>query len=40
VILGPGDMTFAHQTDEYCAVDKIEEAVSIFEAIAQRWCEL
>ena len=40
VILGPGDMTLAHQTDEYCAVDQIEEAASIYEAIARRWCEL
>jgi succinyl-diaminopimelate desuccinylase len=40
VILGPGDMTLAHQTDEYCAVDKIEEAASIYEAIARRWAEM
>jgi succinyl-diaminopimelate desuccinylase len=40
VILGPGDMTLAHQTDEYCAVDKIEEAANIYEAIARRWSEM
>jgi succinyl-diaminopimelate desuccinylase len=40
VILGPGDMTLAHQTDEYCAVDKIEEAANIYEAIACRWSEM
>jgi succinyl-diaminopimelate desuccinylase len=39
VILGPGDMKLAHQTDEYCEVDKIEEAANIYEAIARRWCE-
>ena len=40
VILGPGDMTLAHQTDEYCAVDKIEEAANVYEAIARRWGEI
>jgi succinyl-diaminopimelate desuccinylase len=40
VILGPGDMTLAHQTDEYCAVDKIEEAANIYETIARRWGEM
>jgi succinyl-diaminopimelate desuccinylase len=40
VILGPGDMTLAHQTDEYCAVEKIEEAANIYEAIARRWSEM
>ena len=39
LILGPGDMTLAHQTDEYCAVDKIEEAANVYETIARRWCE-
>ena len=40
VILGPGDMTLAHQTDEYCPVDKIEEAANIYETIARRWSEM
>ena len=40
VILGPGDMKLAHQTDEYCAVDKIEEAANIYEAVARQWCEM
>jgi len=40
MILGPGDMTLAHQTDEYCAVDRIEEAANIYEAIARRWGEM
>ena len=40
VILGPGDMTLAHQTDEYCPVDKIEEAANVYEAIARRWSEM
>ena len=36
VILGPGETTLAHQTDEYCLVDKIEEAANVYEAIARR----
>jgi hypothetical protein len=39
VILGPGDMTLAHQTDEYCAVE-IEEAANIYKAIARRRSEM
>jgi succinyl-diaminopimelate desuccinylase len=40
VILGPGETTLAHQTDEYCLVYKIEEAANVYEAIARRWCEM
>ena len=40
VILGPGIKEQAHQTDEYCLVEKIEEAADLYEEIAMRWCEL
>lgn len=30
VILGPGQPEMAHQTDEYCYVDKLEKAVEIY----------
>ncbi|MEK7214133.1 MAG: M20/M25/M40 family metallo-hydrolase, partial [Chloroflexota bacterium] len=40
VILGPGEMEQAHQTDEYCRIDRIEQAVELYEAIARRWCEM
>ncbi len=40
VIIGPGIKEQAHQTDEYCLVDKIEEAADLYEEIAMRWCEL
>lgn len=30
IILGPGDPKMAHQTDEYCGVDKIYEAKNIY----------
>jgi len=37
VILGPGEATLAHQTDEYCFTAKIEEAVQAYMEIARRW---
>jgi len=33
-------LTLAHQTDEYCPVDKIEEAAKVYEAIARRWSQI
>ena len=39
VVLGPGEAALAHQTDEYCQLAHIEEAVALFSAIARRWCE-
>ena len=38
VILGPGEAAMAHQTDEYCIVERIDEAVRIYTAIARSWC--
>jgi succinyl-diaminopimelate desuccinylase len=38
LILGPGEPTLAHKTDEYCSVSKIEEATEAYTEIAQRWC--
>jgi succinyl-diaminopimelate desuccinylase len=40
VILGPGEMTLAHQTDEYCYVEKIEQAAAIYVSIARHWLEI
>jgi succinyl-diaminopimelate desuccinylase len=36
LILGPGDPAMAHQTDEYCAVSRIVQAVEIYEEIMMR----
>lgn len=36
VILGPGEPSMAHQTDEYCYTARIEEAVRIYRAILER----
>jgi succinyl-diaminopimelate desuccinylase len=40
VILGPGEPALAHQTDEYCLVDRIGQAVEIYVEIMRRWCRL
>ena len=38
IILGPGELSTMHQTDEYCRVDRIEQAVDIYTDILQNWC--
>ncbi len=35
VILGPGAMSMAHQTDEYCEIDKIDACIEAFTAIGK-----
>ncbi len=40
LILGPGEPTMAHRTDEWCAVSKIEEASEAYLEIAKQWCGL
>ncbi|MCC7017178.1 MAG: M20 family metallopeptidase [Rhodospirillales bacterium] len=37
VILGPGEPELAHQTDEYCMVERIREAEAIFTYLALEW---
>ncbi|MBU3609553.1 M20 family metallopeptidase [Polynucleobacter wuianus] len=37
VILGPGQPEMAHQTNEFCYVDKITDATSIFEELITDW---
>ncbi|MBN8197839.1 M20 family metallopeptidase [Thalassospira povalilytica] len=37
VILGPGEAAMAHQTDEFCYVSRIEEAVGIYRTLAENW---
>lgn len=38
VVLGPGEAAMAHQTDEYCFVDRIDEAAEIYADIIRKWC--
>lgn len=35
IIMGPGPMAMAHQTDEYCEIERLEACVGIFTAIAR-----
>ncbi|MBL8512613.1 MAG: M20 family metallopeptidase [Betaproteobacteria bacterium] len=37
VILGPGEPSLAHQTDEWCSVGKIEVSVEMFERVIREW---
>jgi len=38
IVLGPGELALVHQTDEYCLVERIEQAVALYVGIAQCWC--
>ncbi|MFN3926148.1 MAG: M20 family metallopeptidase [Pseudanabaenaceae cyanobacterium] len=38
VILGPGEPTLAHKTDEYCHLSKIRAITEIYRQIAEAWC--
>ena len=40
LILGPGEASMAHQTDEYCYVERIEQAVEAYTRITKDWCGL
>ncbi|HKQ23351.1 MAG TPA: M20 family metallopeptidase [Burkholderiales bacterium] len=40
IILGPGEALLAHQTDEYCVVERVAESVGAYEEIARRWCNI
>ena len=37
VVLGPGEAAMAHQTDEYCNMERIRQSVAIYEAIIGDW---
>ena len=40
VILGPGEAAMAHQTDEYCYVNKLEASVAMYADIMAKWCAI
>ena len=40
VVLGPGEAEMAHQTDEWCSMERIRQAQAIYEAIIKDWCKL
>ena len=37
IILGPGEAAKAHQTGEYCSVQRIRDAEQIYSRLAARW---
>jgi len=38
IILGPGEPTMAHKTNEFCYIPRIEDATVAYFEIAKRWC--
>jgi succinyl-diaminopimelate desuccinylase len=38
IVLGPGEAAMAHQTDEYCHMERIRQSVELYEAIIRDWC--
>jgi len=38
VVLGPGEPQQAHQTDEWCSMERIRQSVAIYEALIRDWC--
>jgi succinyl-diaminopimelate desuccinylase len=37
VIVGPGEPKLAHQTDEWCSLERIGQSVDLFKTIMNRW---
>jgi succinyl-diaminopimelate desuccinylase len=40
VVLGPGEAAMAHQTDEYCSMERLRQSVEIYEKIISDWCRV
>jgi len=40
VVLGPGEPQMAHQTDEYCSMERIRQSVAIYEDLIRDWCRI
>lgn len=38
VILGPGETEQAHKTDEWCSINRIEQATELYTDLAVAWC--
>jgi succinyl-diaminopimelate desuccinylase len=36
-VLGPGEPQLAHQTDEYCLVDRVEQSAAIYTELIREW---
>ena len=40
MILGPGEISLAHMTDEYCLTERIDQAAEIYAQTIRNWCRL
>ena len=40
VIVGPGEPKLAHQTDEWCSLERMAQSADLFTTLARRWCAL
>ena len=40
VVLGPGEPQMAHQTDEYCVIERVKSSVSLYEKVIADWCNV
>ena len=40
VILGPGEPSLAHQTDEWCSINRMQQSVDLFATLMRRWNRL
>ncbi len=38
VVLGPGEPTLAHQTDEWCSMERIAQSTELFTSVMRKWC--
>lgn len=38
IVLGPGHPAMAHRTDEWCSIDRLEQAREIYTRLALDWC--
>jgi succinyl-diaminopimelate desuccinylase len=40
LILGPGEASMAHKTDEYCLISRLHQSLEIYKRIICDWCRL
>ena len=38
IVCGPGEGDQAHRADEWCSINRIDQAVEVYVEIARRWC--
>jgi len=40
VVLSPSEPQMAHQTDEYCSMERIRQSVALYEELIRDWCRI